>query len=513
MNKVYQKVGGLTPGRSVFDLSYEKKFDCDMGQIIPVMADEAYPGDIFKIACQLVIRFQPLVAPILHSISVFVYYFFCPYRKLWDEWEDFITGGVDGEYSAELPRWNPTSTALLSLWDYFGFPVGVTPTGRLPMQFPLNAYNWVYNEYFRDETLHLPVDLDDDSVKNCCWEKDYFTSALLDPQRGPAMALPISGTSAAEWAAAVNVDEANSYAYEVGYTSRRAQSNSGGSSVTMSGSASSTTALRLHAPITAAALGANTVDLSGAGTFDVNDIRTVFQVQKWLERNARAGYRYIEQLKSHFGKSPRDERLQRPEFIGGVRMPVIISEVLKTSSTDGTSPQGNLAGHGIVVDRKPINSYHVEEHGLIMGLMFIRPEADYMQGIDRQWLRQSRYDFMFPEFVNLGEQAVENVEVYATNVAATNIDTFGYQGRYNELRSKRNMICGNLRDSLDHWHLGRQFSSLPTLSSSFVEISPAQTKRIFAATSQPGLIVDFGNIVKAIRPIPMYSEPGLLDHN
>ena len=255
----------------------------------------------------------------------------------------------------------------------------------------------------------------------------------------------------------------------------------------------------------------NTIDLSTATTFNVADLRLAFQIQKWMERNARAGARYTESLQAHFGVSPRDERLQRPEYIGGSKTPVIVSEVLQTSSTDATSPQGNMAGHGVSVASTFCGKYRATEHGLIMGIMSIMPRTMYQQGMDRQWLRRSRYDFYFPEFANLSEQAILNCELYATSNEATNKAIFGYQGRYDEMRTKRNMVCGQMRSTFDYWHLGRIFSTAPALNSTFLLCVP--DKRIFAVPSEPGFIVQFANLIKAWRPMPIQSDPGLIDHN
>lgn len=485
---VFSRVGGLRPGRSVFDLSYEKKFTCDMAQLIPVMCDEVVPGDLLKIANQAVIRFQPLVAPILHEINIYVHYFFVPYRLLWDEWEDFITGGVDGDLTPAIPRWTPTNNAIGSLWDYLGFPTGINPTGALPLDFPRIAYNLIYNEYYRDQNLIDEVDLTNESILNRCWEKDYFTSSLPWQQRGTAPALPISGTTSAVWAAATAVNGANMMFDSV--------------------------ANKAYNTGTRDTLNNNTIDLSTASTFDIADLRLAFQIQKWMERNARGGARYTEFLRQHFGESPRDDRLQRPEYIGGSKSPVIISEVLQTSSTDATTPQGNLAGHGISISDAYAGKCHVQEFGLIMGIMSVMPRSAYQQGINRQWLRRTKFDFYFPEFANLSEQAIEKAEICAKNADAThNAAIFGYQGRYDELRTKSNQVCGQLRSTYDYWHLGREFDTAnpPLLNEDFVKCIPR--KDVFAVPSEPGLIVSFGNIIKAIRPLPLSAEPGLIDHN
>ena len=494
----YTRVRNLQPRRSVFNLSYEKKLTCDMGQLIPVMCDEVVPGDVFKIGSQAVVRFQPLVAPVLHEINLYVHYYFVPYRLLWEDWEDFITGGIDGQDAHVLPRWTPTNTALNSLWDYLGFPVGITPAGALPMDFPRRAYNMVYNEYYRDETLQTEVALTNETILRRNWSKDYFTSSLPWQQRGISPALPISGTTHAIWSQDVFVPN---------ITSGNINTYGGGVDPRFFGFGNSLQA----AQNMRAALNNNTVDLSTASAFDIADLRLAFQIQKWMERNARAGVRYTEFLKSHFGVSPRDDRMQRPEYIGGSKSPIIISEVLQTSSTDATTPQGNLAGHGLAVNDAYCGSYRATEFGLILGMMSVMPKPAYSQGIDRQWLRRTRYDFYFPEFANLSEQAIERAEIYATAVSAENTTIFGYQGRYDELRTKNNMVVGEMRTTYNYWHLARQFSTPPLLNESFIQCVPR--KHIFAVQNVPGLIISWANLIKAIRPLPIQAEPGLIDQN
>ena len=495
---VFSEVGGLHPRRSVFDLSYEKKLTCDMAQLIPVMCDEVVPGDVFKIGNQAVVRFQPLVAPILHEINMYVHYFFVPYRILWDDWEDFISGGADGQFADPIPEWEPTITTEGSLWDFFGFPIGVDPDGAYPLDFPRRAYNLVYNEYYRDENLQTEVALTNETILNRGWEKDYYASALPWQQRGTAPALPISGTTSAVWLQSQIAPTPPSH--NSGFSNL-----AGDNAFYTTANPNNVNALNFF--------NTNTVDLSSATTFDIADLRLAFQIQKWMERNARAGVRYTEFLRAHFGVSPRDERLQRPEYIGGSKAPCIISEVLQTSSTDSTTPQGNLAGHGITVSDAYCGKYHAQEFGLIIGIMSIMPRSAYSQGIDKQWLRKTKYDFYFPEFANLSEQAILNAEICATGNSSHNQDIFGYQGRYDEMRTKNSQIVSGMRTTFDYWHLGRQFDtgSPPVLNEDFIKCVPR--KDIFAVPSEPGLIVNFANIIKAFRPLPYMAVPGLIDHN
>ena len=507
MSGVFHSVRSASPGRSVFNLSYEKKFTCDMGQLIPVMCDEMVPGDKFNIGNQMIIRFQPLVAPILHEINVFVHYFFVPYRLLWSDWEKFITGGEDGTFTATLPRWTPTSNDVGSLWDYMGMPTGVTPSNRLPLDFPKRAYNFIWNSFYRDETLQAALDINvSDIILRRGWEKDYFTSSLPWQQRGIAPALPISGTTNAQFSTAMGTKVSAVGKY-------LSVPDSADPHILIGGTGYPGTDQNLT-NLANALTNNNTISLASATTFNVSDLRLAFQVQKWLERNARGGARYVEFLRSHFGVSPRDDRLQRPEYIGGSKSPVIISEVLQTAGTGVTgqaTPQGNMAGHGISVNQSHCASYYAQEFGIVIGLMSVMPRTAYQQGINRQWLRQTKYDFYFPEFANLSEQAIEGAEIYASATPADNISVFGYQGRYDEMRYKPNLVCGQLRDTYDYWHLGRQFTSKPLLNDSFIQCIPR--KDVFAAQTEPALIVQFGNLIKAVRPLPRLAEPGLIDHN
>lgn len=501
----YESTGSLIPGRSAFDLSYEKKLTCDMGQLIPIMCDEMVPGDVFHLGNEIVLRFQPLVAPIMHEVNAYVHYFFVPYRLLWNLWEQFITGGAQGTDASVLPRWTPSNTAIGSLWDYLGFPVGIVPTGALPMAFPKYAYNFIYNTFYRDETLVTELDITvNETILNRAWEKDYFTSALPWQQRGTAPALPISGTTSAVFAADValgNWATLGSSSGTIGYGTGPVGVTGAAISALSTGKALKT------------GLDSNTVNLSSATTFNVSDIRLAFQIQRWMERNARAGARYTEFLRAHYGVSPRDDRLQRPEYVGGTKAPVIISEVLKTANDTGGTPLATMAGHGLTASRNYVAKYHAQEFGLMMGIMSIMPRSAYSQGIDRQWLRTTKYDFYSPEFANLSEQAIQRAELYATAVQAENQTVFGYQGRYDEMRCKRNMFVSQMRvgQAFDFWHLGRSFGSAPALNQTFIECVPA--KRIFAVTTNPGLVVNVLNGIKAIRPMPATSEPGLIDHD
>lgn len=533
--KEFQSVGALSPGRAVFDLSNARALPSDFGYLIPCLAEEVVPGDVFSLSADVVARMMPTIAPIMHEVNIYIHYWFVPFRLCWpkvdesgDDWESYITGGEDGMNSAVLPLWTPPPGGYgeYTLWDYFGLPTGVVPHSSVqPYAFLKRAYNLVYNEWYRDQNLIDPVDIDSDDVLKRAWEKDYFTSSMLSQQKGIAPALPISGTTSAEFD-----HNAMVFASGIGGTPLQppgygnpAVSTTGdgdpwtwGTQGAEPGSGAVSNA-PLVVPkdgipsLSTYGLNDNTVDLSVASTFDIADLRLAFQVQKWMERNMRAGTRYTEYLQAHFGVSPRDSRLQRPEYIGGVKSPVIISEVLQTSETAGT-PQGNLAGHGISVSRQHGGRYRAEEFGLILGILSVMPRSMYSQGVDRQFIRQTRYDFYSPEFAHLSEQAVYKGELFVDGTSADG-EIFGYQARYQEYRSRQSKPVGALRGNLGYWNLSRDFVTRPALNQSFIEVeSEVLKERVAAVPSEPLFLITVGNRVIASRPMPALAEPGLIDH-
>lgn len=581
---VFKSIGRIRPRRNAFDLSYDKRFTCDMGQLIPIACDHVFPGDTFKIGCEIVARFQPLVAPIYHEVNIQTHWFFVPYRLLWSKWEEFITGGEmvqrnpDGSYigdglsTAVLPRWYPTSRVTIpgdpraglgdldigSLWDFLGFPIDIQQLSQgtfasvTPLTFPRNAYYFIYNEYYRDENLQNAIPLTDGDnhdwnspILNRNWTKDYFTSSLPFQQKGVAPALPITGSGTVNFPLSniVGLGSANSLItnpnaspgigrFPLNITPGQAPSNG---QVPATGTPLSS---NINTGIDPSAWRNNNFSFNDAITFNVADLRLSFQIQKWLERNARGGTRYTEWLQAHYGVSPSDARLDRPEYIGGTSQPMVVSEVLQTSSSDATSPQGNFSGHGLSAGGNYVGSYRVPEFGLIMGIMSIMPKPGYQDRLDRQWTQTSRYDFFFPEFVHLSEQAILSHEIRyvaslpgGTSSIRDNV-IFGYQGRYDEHRIKHDMVCSEFRvlrgdgtpqnpgtfqpnvPDFSHWHLIRHWDAAaslrPILNSDFITCRPS--KRIFAVSNKPGVIVNVSNLIRAIRPMPSQSNPGLIDH-
>jgi hypothetical protein len=550
MARQYTHTGGLKPRKSAFNLSYEKKFTCRMGEMIPVMCDEVIPGDVWKINNEMVIRFQPMVTPMLHDVKAKVDYYFCPYRLLWENWEDFITGGPDGDDISEIPLYNETyvqtaniNRAKYSTWDYLGMPVGINPLGFTPILFPWIAYEQIWFEYFRDEDFEKVqgTDIKGETnptnswkkylnemtingynsqsrykfgdIKRKDWQKDYFTSARPDRQKGTSPAIPLVGQSNAIFSqqglnifSNIGGDIPNlqlSAGFHTDVPAIRIFDNTN-----LTQNMITNLNVRMQSE-----LNKNTIDLGEIQGADINDIRNGFQVQKYLERNQRAGSRYTEQLRARWGTAPKDYRLDRPEYIGGTRTPIIISEVVQTSQTDET-PQGNMAGHGISADRNHVCSYRAQEWGLIMGIMTIQPKLSYMsQGINKQWLRRTRYDFPTPEFVNLSEQPVLEVELYATQNATQNAIVLGYQGIYDESRTKHDMVCADMRDTMATWHMARKFDGIQNLNTNFLEMKPQNRPFVGESDEFRNCIVNFANVIKAIRPLPFMAEPGLIDHH
>ncbi len=535
---IFSEVRGNEVGRSVFNLSHIKRFTADMGQLIPVLFLECVPGDTMKIGCESVTRFQPMVAPILDSVDMYVHYFFVPTRLLMDnekDWETFLTGGKDGtDESVALPLWSflrfdgssdgtgfPFSNGIdygkYSLWDYFGLPIPGNKdtsfsirTSNHVLGFGQRAYNLVWNEYYRDENLVDECDLKNGTVLYRAWKKDYFTSSLPWQQRGISPALPISGTIP------VNLSNAS-----ISLSNPTFASANGNNWLVLNGVNAVTGDAGVSGKVTSvnggiSSLSGASVNLKNATTFDVAVLREAFQIQRWLELNARAGVRYTEFLKAHFGLAPRDEVLQRPEYLGGTKSEIVVSEVLQTSATTDSSPQGNLSGHGLGASSDFICDYTVKEFGYIIGIASWMPKPSYQQGVNRMFTRRTKYDFYFPEFAHLSEQAVTKGELYATGDESHDNSIFGYQSAYAEMKYMPSLNCADMRDTYSYWHLGRIFSSDPSLNAGFLTTNSAYSggirKDIFAVQNEPGLIVNFANVIEAVRPMPVYGTPGFVDH-
>lgn len=547
MANIFNSIRMKRPRRNAFNLSYESKLTLNMGELVPIMCMPVVPGDKFRVNTESLVRLAPLVAPMMHRVNVFTHYFFVPNRLVWNDWETFITQGIDGEQKPVFPKFNLNMlsySVLLkngffrdgSLWDYLGLPsigkigtladdkaspnsVSVPSAGFTVSALPFRAYQLCYNEYYRDQNLTDPVSFSLDSgeilvndlpnlltLRRRAWEKDYFTSALPWLQRGPEVTVPVGG----DQFSTVTLDRTAGNQIVLNNNGKAANGElfaPGTAGVTgtlgwknESGSSSGAAWLDPN--------GTLKVDTSQLGV-NINDLRTSNALQRWFERNARGGSRYIEQILSHFGVRSSDARLQRPQFLGGGRMPISVSEVLQTSSTDETSPQANMAGHGISAGVNNGFKHYFEEHGYIIGIMSITPRSGYQQGVPRDFTKFDNMDFYFPEFAHLSEQEIKNKEIYLSDDANYNEGTFGYTPRYAEYKYKASESHGDFRGNLAYWHLNRIFADKPNLNTTFVECNPSN--RVFATseTEDDKFWVQMYQDVRALRLMPKYGTPML----
>lgn len=520
----FLKTGSVSAPRTTFDLSHEYKTTMDMGMLIPILIEEGIPSDVWQCKNQLVIRVQPMVAPIMHKIKATVHYFKVPYRILDPNFENFLTGGEDGDYSTPQPTWTPSDITTpgigsgeFSLWDYFGLPTGVNPVGWEPVDYIRRAYARIWNTYYRDQNVMDEIDEDtNEAILYRSWSKGYFTSSLPWQQRGQAPAVPLAGLAPIQGLGRLSGAVFSGLPVSVVETDGQTRSYAQNQIIAPTGNG--VTYIQGNSAGAHVDVNAN---LALAGSFNVADLREVFQIQKFLERNARSGARFKEFLMAHWKTAPKDSRLQRPEYLGGTIQEIVTSEVLQTStsgyesSPTSTTPQGNMSGHGISVSQSGIKSFTFEEPGLVMALLSIMPEPVYQQGINKQWLRKTRYDFPFPEFVNLSERPINQVELFASGVASENATIFGYQAMFDECRVKQNKVTGQFRSNatqpLDYWHLARNFSTAPALNSDFLLCKP--NKRIFFVEDEHGFLINVGHRLKVTRPLPIIGEPGLIDHH
>jgi hypothetical protein len=512
--------------RNVFNLSRENKFTCNMGQLIPVFADEALPGDKWKFKSDFVLRLAPMLAPMMHNVNAYVHYFKVPVRLLFDKWEQFITGGKDNNDATPPPMVDaPADTGwpVGSLADFLGCPTGVK--GLRSSALPFRAYAKIYNDWYRDENLidELPMSTDEgtDTITNTAlqrraWQKGYFTNSLPWPQRGDPVYLPLD-QSAPVVSNGQSIQLFGLDAQGVRQVPTLISGDAGVTEDVIFGVATSGvpgTVVSKYAGLKPnGTLGFERsglkADLSQASAITVDALRSAIQLQLFGNLVGRAGYRYVEYLKAMFGVTSSDARLQRSEYLGGFKCPIMISEVLQTSATDQTSPQGNMSGHGIAAQSSRVFKTFFEEHCIVIGLLSIMPKAGYSQGLPRRWSRQTRYDYYVPVLAHLGQQAVLNKEIYAQGTEADD-GIFGYQDRYDEYRQAEDEVHGQFRTTLDFWTMNRTFDKLPGLNKDFVECNP--TKRVFAVPSEDVCIVDMYHKVKAIRPLPKFGDPGFMDH-
>lgn len=497
-------------GTNSFDLSHDVKMSFQMGHLVPTACIEALPGDTFNISVENLLRFAPLISPVMHKVRVTTHYFFVPNRLLWTGWEDFITGNAE----IEVPTIDLANQGVFNrtIMDYLGYPEyteGGPPCLASPM--PLAAYLKIYDEYYRDQNLQteqfvplvpgdnpLYYDKTIEAPLRRAWQHDYFTAALPFAQKGDTVQLPLTQ------ATTIPVEATNAAGFPL--LRDNATGNplvSGAVSASVSGAdpiivAGGNTAY--YDPN-----GHLTVDIQ-SDAVDITTVRRAFRLQEFLERAARGGTRYTELILSMFDKKSSDARLQRPEYIGGSKQNMVISEVLATAETTAAGVSvGTMAGHGISVGGGNMFRYNCEEHGYIIGIINVQPDTAYQQGLHKQFTRFDRLDYAWPTFANIGEQEVANKEVYVEHTTPEGV--FGYVPRYAEYKYLPSRVSGEMRSNLDFWHLGRIFGSEPALNSEFIECNP--DTRIFAVESP---LVDhiyshvFNNITVR-RKLPKFGTP------
>lgn len=537
--------------RSTFDRSHSLKTSFNVGDVVPFYVDEVLPGDTFDVKTSKVIRMPSLITPLMDNIYLDTYFFFVPNRLVWDHWRQFNGENTESAWLPQTEYEVPQITAPEGGWnigtlaDYFGIPTGVS--GLSVNALPFRAYSLIVNEWFRDENLTDPlvIPTDDTTVVGvntgeyitdtakgglpfkAAKYHDYFTSCLPSPQKGPDVTIPVA--SAGNLPVVPGPDfPASQYPLpplKFGSVVDGSPASTGGKSYPYTA-----TWFDSGVPGKVALIDGTTWNNYGsftnlwavadgnAAAATINQLRMAFQIQKLYEKDARGGTRYIEILKAHFGVTSPDARLQRPEYLGGNRIPINVNQIVQQSQTTDQSPQGNPVGLSLTSDTHSDFRKSFVEHGFVIGLMVARYDHTYQQGLERFWSRRDRFDYYWPVFANIGEQAVKNREIYAQGTAQDD-EVFGYQEAWADYRYKPNHVTGEMRSqssqSLDVWHLGDDYDKLPSLSDAWIREDGKNVDRVIAVTSAitHQFFADIYISCRSTRPMPMYSIPGLIDHH
>lgn len=551
--------------RTKFDRSHVYKTTFNSGKLIPVFVDEVLPGDTIRMSVNYFARLATPVKPIMDNIYLDWFFFFVPNRLVWEHWQNFCFEQEDPDDNNDyvIPTISATGNTdnayIGSLWDYFGLPVNTSGNISSISALPFRGVYLIWNEWFRDEDLQKSVKIqkgDNNEVLNSsrssdqpAWvfktgttivpglacpprgkRHDYFTSAKPWTQKGPGVSVGLAGTATLVDPSPVSgyfVQQSNNalgaaqFSKDGGvhscFTGTGSLNYQGGHTVAIAGHSinGAGTATVTAQPGSSWLSKSTYADLDSSSIFTINSLRTAFQMQKFYERLARGGSRYTEVLRSFFGVVSPDARLQRPEFLGSFTKMVNVNPIAQTSATDTTSPQGNLSAYGVTAAKFHGFTKSFVEHGYIFGFVCARADLTYQQGINKMWLRSTVYDFYWPTFAHLGEQAIELREIYAQG-SKDDTSVFGYQERYAEYRYKPSQITGKFRSSvvdgtLDKWHLSQFFTNAPTLNEEFIVENPP-IARIIAVPSEPEFLLDIGFRYTSVRPMPMFGTPGLVDH-
>lgn len=530
--------------RSVFTRSHSYKTAMPVSKLVPFFVDEVLPGDTFNLKTTILARLSTPIVPFMDNLYMRTFFFFVPNRLIWEHWEAMNGDQRSGPTASTdylVPQATINNLAIGTLGDFLGLPTGVAQNVSVS-ELPLRAISLIWNEWFRDENLQDAYNIDKNTEREFVGDQavsssnvdnallyssdcppiakfhDYFTSALPWPQKGPGVEISLGGSVPLEGSVPSQVIN---YSFTgsgsgTGYLSIGFTGSSAGGSGPVNAVLSGSHGFPATVQTSPADLSGVTVDLSKSTPISINDLRQAFQIQKLYERDARGGTRYTEILRSHFGVVSPDARLQRPEYLGGGKTRINVNPVQQTSATaDGSgTPQGNLSAYAVAVDTGHSFTKSFVEHGWIIGFVAVQSDLTYQQGLNRMWSRKARFDYYWPVFAHLGEQAILNKEIFVQGTAADD-EVFGYQERYAEYRYFPGIITGHMRSTsstpLDVWHLAEKFETAPKLNSTFIQ-DATPIERVVAVTDEPPIILDAWFDLKCVRPMPVYSTPGLVDH-